>query len=197
MEDGIESVQAESVIEKALRDGIAVQEKLLEAYVPSIAGIAELLIETFRRGGRLFLLGNGGSAAEAQHVAAEFVCRFRQARRALPAIALSTDTSIITAVANDIDFVHVFARQIEAIVGPGDVVAAMSTSGASPNVIEAVCVARQRGATTIGFTGNRQGPLVRHVDIAIEVPLDDTARIQEAHLVIWHIICELVERAWT
>lgn len=197
MNGWLQGDRAEALIRQALRDSIAVQEKLLEGCVPGIARIAELLIETFRRGGCLYLMGNGGSAAEAQHVAAEFVGRFRHARRALPAIALSTDTSILTAVANDVDFAQVFARQVEALVRPGDVVAALSTSGASPNVIEAVRAASRRGAATIGFTGNRRGPLAEHVDIAVEVPLGDTARVQEAHLVIWHIICELVERAWT
>lgn len=197
MSDGLREDKAEALIREALRDGITSHEKLLESCVPHIARIAELLIETFRRGGCLFLLGNGGSAAEAQHVAAEFVGRFKHDRRALPAVALSTDTSILTSVGNDVDFSQVFARQVEALVRPGDVVAALSTSGASPNVIEAVREAHRRGAATIGFTGNRQGPLVLHVDIAVEVPLGDTARIQEAHLVIWHIICELVERAWT
>lgn len=196
MNRGPHADRAEALIKEALQDGITVHEQLLGMFVPSIAQVADLLIETFRRDGCLYLLGNGGSAAEAQHVAAEFVGRFRQNRKALPAIALNTDASILTAVANDVDFAQIFARQVEALVRPGDVVAVLSTSGMSPNVIEAVRVARRQGAKTLGFTGNRQGTLIQHVDLAIEVPLGDTARIQEAHLVIWHIICDLVERAW-
>ncbi len=190
------AIDAEAVVQEAIREGIATQERMLARNAADIVRVARLLIETFKSGGRLFLLGNGGSAAEAQHVAAEFVGRFRRDRDALPAMALNTDPSIITALANDLDFAQVFARQVEALVEPGDILVVLSTSGASPNVLEAVKVARRIGATTVGFTGQRKGPLVSLVDVPVEVPSSDTARIQEAHLVMWHVICDLVERAW-
>ncbi len=190
------AIEAETIVREAIRDGIATQERMLAQNASDVVRVAQLLIDTFKGGGRLFLLGNGGSAAEAQHVAAEFVGRFRRDRDALPAMALNTDPSIITAVGNDVDFAQIFARQVEALVERGDVLAVLSTSGASPNVLEAVKVAKRVGATTVGFTGQRRGPLVSLVDMVVEVPSSDTARIQEAHLVMWHVICDLVERAW-
>lgn len=185
----------ESVVKKALEDGIAVQQRLLAEFVPSVVEIADFLVDKFQRGGRLFLLGNGGSAAEAQHIATEFIVRFNRQRRPLPAIALTSDTSVLTAMGNDFDFSCLFSRQVEALVGCDDVLVALSTSGASANVLEAVRAARKLGATTVGFTGNRKGALAQEVDVAVEVPSADTQRIQEAHLVLWHIICELVDNS--
>ncbi|MCC7035354.1 MAG: D-sedoheptulose 7-phosphate isomerase [Acidobacteria bacterium] len=146
-------------------------------------------------GGRVLLAGNGGSAAEAQHFAAELVCRFAFDRDALPAQALSTDTSILTAIGNDYGFEQVFARQVRAYGRQGDVFIGLSTSGTSPNVLRAFEVARERGLVCIGFTGNRGGPMRGLCDHLIEVPATHTPRIQEGHLVLGHILCGLMERA--
>ena len=186
---------SQSLIETAIRDGIALHQRLLDELVPLTNQVAEMCLQTFERGGRIFFAGNGGSAAEAQHIATEFVVRFKHKRRSLPVIALTTDTSIITATGNDFDFDQIFARQVEALVRPNDMFVGLSTSGNSPNISEAVKEAHKHGATTVGFTGNRKGPLVDLVDLAVEIPSSDTQRIQEAHLVLWHIICELVDVA--
>ena len=170
-------------------------QKLLNECVPMVVELADLVVRVFRQGGKLYLLGNGGSAAQAQHVATELVVRFKQRRRALPAVALNADTAIITAAANDFDYTQVFARQVDALVTSDDLLVAFSTSGASPNVLEAVRAGRKKQATTVGFTGNSGGQLCELVDVAVEVPTRDTQRIQEAHLLLWHIICELVDNA--
>lgn len=165
------------------------------AAVRSIAAAAELIIGAFRNGGKLLLCGNGGSAADCQHLAAEFVCKLRKTdalRRPLPAIALTTDTSFLTAYANDVGFKDVFARQIEAIGKAGDVLIAISTSGSSPNVLRAIETARAAGIRTIFLTGG-QGAPAAVADIAIAVPSGIVAHIQEAHLAIEHLICEIVE----
>lgn len=174
---------------------IDVKRRTLEAQAPMIVAIAERVIETFRRGGKLLLCGNGGSAADAQHIAAEFVSRFRRERRGLPAIALTTDTSILTAIGNDYGYERVFARQVEALGRPGDVVIGISTSGISASVIAAMRAARDSGMTTIGFTGASGGTLVDHVDLCLCIPSHNTARIQEVHITVAHVVCEIVERA--
>ncbi len=161
----------------------------------SIADMASLLVETFRNGGRLLIMGNGGSAADAQHFAAEMVGRFRMERPALPAIALSTDTSILTAVGNDYGFETVFRRQVEALAAAGDAVIGISTSGNSPNVISALGLARERGCRLIALTGRDGGRMRELCDLALVVPSPDTPRIQECHITIIHIVCDLVERA--
>jgi D-sedoheptulose 7-phosphate isomerase len=162
------------------------QRSVLEAIARQIAGV-------LRGGGKLLLCGNGGSAADAQHVAAEFVGRYRQNRIPLPAIALTTDTSILTAVGNDFDFADVFARQVEALARPGDLVVGISTSGKSPNVLKAVEAARRKGAATLAFTRTGGEPLVSLADLTFAAPSTDTPRVQEAHLLAWHIICDLLE----
>jgi len=161
---------------------------------PAIAEVAALLIDAFRRGGKLLVMGNGGSAADAQHLAAEIVGRFRMERKALPAIALSTDTSILTAVGNDYGFESVFRRQVEALAGEGDVVVGISTSGSSPNVLEALRRAREMGCRTVGLLGRDGGAIRGVTDLDLTVPGSDTPRIQEAHITIIHILCELVEQ---
>ena len=186
---------AESIVKTAIADSIALNQEMLAAQVPLVLRLSSLIVETFQRGGRVFLLGNGGSAAEAQHIATEFLVHFKHQRRALPVIALTTDTSVLTAAGNDFDFDQIFVRQVEALVGSDDILVALSTSGASTNVLKAVQMARQRGATTVGFTGSRKGALAEMADIPVEVPSGDTQRIQEAHLLLWHIICELVDNA--
>ena len=190
------SPESSALVRDSISDGIAVHQLLLDGFVPQVVQLAQRVVETFEQSGRVFFLGNGGSAAEAQHFATELLVRFKETRRALPAIALTVDTSVITATGNDFDFSQIFARQVEALVEPRDMVVAFSTSGNSPNVLEAIRVAADRGATTVGFTGNRKGPLSSMVDLALEAPSADTQRIQEVHLLLWHIICDLVDRAF-
>jgi len=173
---------------------IDVKRRTIETQAPMIVAIAERVVETFRRGGKLLLCGNGGSAADAQHIAAEFVSRFRRERRGLPAIALTTDTSILTAISNDYGYERVFARQVEALGRPGDMVIGISTSGISASVIAAMRAARNGGMATVGFTGASGGTLVDHVDLCLCVPSHNTARIQEVHITVAHTVCEIVER---
>jgi D-sedoheptulose 7-phosphate isomerase len=154
-----------------------------------------LLVERVASGGKILVCGNGGSAADAQHVATELTVRYLRDRKAIPALALTVDTSTLTAAANDFGFEFVFARQVEAHGAPGDVLLAISTSGTSPNVVRAVEVAKQRGIVTIGLTGEGGGRLAEHADHSIRVPSNHTPRIQEAHLVIEHMLCEALEEA--
>jgi D-sedoheptulose 7-phosphate isomerase len=190
----LDGATASQIIAAALRESMAVKALLIEQHLPTIARITEMLAAAFRSGGKVVLFGNGGSAADAQHVAAEMVNRFLLERRALPAMALTTDTSILTSMANDAGFERVFARQVEALVCEGDVAIALSTSGNSPNVLDGILAARERGAKTIGFTGRDGGKLVELVDICFCVPSDSTPRIQEAHVTVLHAICEVVEQ---
>ena len=184
-----------SIVECAIQDSVEVNQRLLKESISDVVEIADLVLKAIGQGGKIYLFGNGGSAAQAQHVATELVVRFKQRRRALPAIALNADTSILTATANDFDYSQVFARQVEALVTSDDLLVAFSTSGNSPNVLEAVRAGRKKQATTVGFTGNAGGKLCELVDVAVEAPTGDTQRIQEAHLLMWHIICELVDNA--
>lgn len=161
---------------------------------PLIAEMVTLLVETFKRGGKLLVMGNGGSAADAQHFVAEIVGRFKIERRGLPAIALSTDTSILTAIGNDYGFEKVFRRQIEALAAPGDMVVGISTSGNSPNVLQALELAREKGCRTVGLLGKDGGSIKDLCDLALIVPTDDTPRVQEGHITIIHIVCDLLEK---
>lgn len=181
------------IITSAFTESIAVKQALLEREIPLIVHIAELLVQTFDAGRKVVLFGNGGSAADAQHVAAELVGRFMIERNALPAIALTTDTSILTSIGNDIAFEQIFVRQIQALVQEGDLAVGISTSGASPNILSGIAAAKQKGATTLGFTGLSGGKLKDIADICFCAPSDRTARIQEAHLTVWHAVCEAVE----
>jgi D-sedoheptulose 7-phosphate isomerase len=156
-----------------------------------------LLIDTLRQGGKILLCGNGGSAADCQHIAAEFVVRYEKKRQALAAIALTTDTSILTASANDFDFASVFSRQVEALGNANDCLIAISTSGRSGNVIAAVKAATSKGLTVIGLTGSEGGELSRLAPLTVKVPSDVTARIQEAHILIGHWWCAVVEDAFS
>ena len=156
----------------------------------------EAIVASLRQGGKLLLFGNGGSAADAQHVACELVGRFLKERKALAAIALTTDTSILTALSNDYAFEQVFARQIEAVGRKGDVAFGMSTSGRSPNVVNGLQVARALGLKTVALTGRDGGAVGASADIHINVPSESTPRVQEVHLTLLHIICQLVEDAW-
>ncbi|HEX6938455.1 MAG TPA: SIS domain-containing protein [Longimicrobiales bacterium] len=160
----------------------------------TVAEVAEMVLHAVDGGGTLFFCGNGGSAADAQHLATEYVVRFRRDRRALPAIALTTDTSLLTAASNDLGFDHVFARQVRALAGAGDILFLHSTSGRSPNLLEAARAARDVGARTVALLARDGGPLRELVDTAIVVPTDDGAHAQELHLAIGHAICDIVER---
>ena len=169
------------------------RKQFFDRSADDVAEAALMIVRSFRHGGRLFTFGNGGSAADAQHIAAELVFRMGRMRDALPALALTTDTSILTAIANDRSFDHVFSRQIEALGRDGDVALAISTSGNSQNVIEAVHQAAKQGISTIGLLGADGGRLAELVDLALIVPHADTPRIQETHIIVAHIICQLVE----
>ena len=188
---------SESVVRLALEESVKVQRNLLAKSTGCAIDIANLLIDRFRHGGILYLIGNGGSAAEAQHIATEFIVRFKRKRDPLPAVALSSDSAVITALGNDFDFKTIFSNQVQALARPNDVIVALSTSGSSPNIVEAIRVANKLGVTTVGFTGNHKGDLTRLANICLEVPSGDTQRIQEAHLIIWHIICDLVDLAFS
>lgn len=168
----------------------SVEEQLAEAITASV----EMLVDALRNGKKILLMGNGGSAADAQHFAAEMVGRFLMERKALPAIALTTDTSILTAVGNDYGFDEIFKRQVEALAEPGDVVFGISTSGKSVNVKRAIEAGKNIGAKTLGLLGCDGGDIASVVDLHLTVPSTETPRIQEAHLVIIHIICDLVEK---
>jgi D-sedoheptulose 7-phosphate isomerase len=158
-----------------------------------VARAAQMIIEAMRAGAKLLIFGNGGSAADAQHIASELAFKMGRERAALPALALTTDTSLLTAISNDRNFSYVFARQIQAIGRSGDIAMAISTSGNSPNVIEAIKVARGMGIKSIGLLGAGGGQAASLVDLALIVPHDETPRIQEVHIVIGHIICHLIE----
>jgi D-sedoheptulose 7-phosphate isomerase len=160
-----------------------------------VGRVAERFAATLRAGGTLFFAGNGGSAADAQHLATEYVVRFRRARPAFRAVALTTDSSLLTAAANDLGFDQVFARQVEALVRPGDVLVLHSTSGESANLIAAADAARERGADVVAFLGRGGGRLQSRATEAVVVPSDDTARIQELHLALEHLIVDVVEEA--
>jgi D-sedoheptulose 7-phosphate isomerase len=179
-----------------LQESASVKQEVAEQRLDSIIAAAETITESFRAGGKLLLCGNGGSAADCQHMAAEFVSRLTKdfPRPAIPAVALTTDTSFLTAYANDCGYEGVFSRQVEALGAPGDVLLGISTSGSSENVIRAVEAARAAGMRTVALIG-MAGRLAGLADVAICVPSEHTQYIQEAHLAIEHIICHLVERA--
>jgi D-sedoheptulose 7-phosphate isomerase len=167
----------------------------MDDLMPLVAEVTRRLCEAFEKGGRLYTFGNGGSAADAQHLAAELVGRYKRERRPLPAVALSVDPSVVSCIANDYAYEDVFARQVEALVGPNDVVAGFSTGGTSANVVKGLEAARQRGATTVLFAGRDGGPFRHEADVALVVPSSTTARIQEMHLLMLHLISEGVD-AW-
>ena len=155
------------------------------------------IIKCFKRGNKIIVFGNGGSAADAQHIVAEFIGRFQKERKSLPAISLTTDSSIITSLANDYSYDIVFSRQCESLVSEGDVVIGISTSGKSKNVKEGIKTAKKKGAITIGLLGGDGGTIKKIADVSIVVPSTNTARIQEVHRVIYHIICDVVENEST
>jgi D-sedoheptulose 7-phosphate isomerase len=183
-EQGIRAVVAES---------LALKQRFFGEQAGLILEVGRRVAERLRAGGRLLAFGNGGSAADAQHLAGELVGRFRRDRPGLPAMALTTDPSVVTAISNDLGYEAVFRRQLEAHGRPGDVALGISTSGRSANVVAALRLARERGLLTVALTGNGGGSLVGMVDYLIDVPHADTPRIQEVHGMVVHLLCEIVE----
>jgi len=186
-------VKQEASIVRQIENGIKLK-KYLQKEVKNLVAMADLLVDAFRKGSKVLLFGNGGSAADAQHIACELAGKFYLDRAPLPAIALTTNTSTLTAIGNDYRYEEIFSRQLKALVREGDVVIGISTSGNSPNVLRGIEEAKRLGATTIGFTG-RGGKLKKLADCVLAVPSVDTPRIQEAHITAGHIICYLVEQA--
>ncbi|RPI93063.1 MAG: SIS domain-containing protein [Chloroflexi bacterium] len=182
-----------AVFERIVQDSINAHHRLLDQSLPTLVQVAQAFIYVLQSGGKLLFFGNGGSAADAQHVAGELVGRFLRESEPWPAIALTTDTSILTAVGNDWTFDDVFARQIRALAKPGDAAIGISTSGRSPNVLRGLRAARDLGAFTIGFTGVNGGLMTEECDIVFCAPANETPRIQELHLLAWHSVCEIVE----
>jgi D-sedoheptulose 7-phosphate isomerase len=176
-----------------LRESAELKLRFAKESIKELEEAIEIIHKSLKAGGKILIFGNGGSAADAQHIAAEFVNRYQKERKALSAIALTTDTSILTSVANDSSFDNVFSRQVEALGKKGDVAWGISTSGKSPNVIKALELAKSLGLKTIGFTGGDGGKIKKIADLCIIIPSTSTPRIQELHITIAHIICELIE----
>ncbi len=191
---GEETQPAGSLTGESLRSHISVFEKLISEQSNRIDDCGRIILETLTSGGKIMLCGNGGSAADAQHIAAELIGRYESERRALPAIALTTDTSALTALSNDYSFERVFSRQVEGLANPGDLLIAISTSGNSPNVIRAIMAARNRGCKVIGLTASGGKKMAALCDACVMVPGAKTSRIQEAHIAIGHIWCELIDQ---
>lgn len=182
-------------IRTRLRELAETAQRTADDQIGAIEMALAMMRDTVTRGGLLLFCGNGGSAADAQHMATEYVVRYMKTRRALPAIAITTDTSLLTAAANDLGFDEVFARQVEALAKPGDLLVVHSTSGNSPNVLRAAEAARAKGARVLALSARDGGAIARLADVTIVVPTDRTDRAQEVHLCIQHLICELIEEA--
>lgn len=181
-------------ITQAFRESADVKLRFIQENAEGVLQVVRMIVKAFKKGNKVLLFGNGGSAADAQHMAAEFVNRFLIERPSLPAIALTTDTSILTSIANDYEFADVFAKQVKALGREGDVAIGISTSGAAANVIKAVKVAGDLGIQTVGLTGKDGGELARVVDLALLVDSQSVPRIQEVHITIGHVVCEMVDR---
>lgn len=182
-------------INDVLRESARIKMQLADEQAGAILEVIDLVVTALARGNVVFFFGNGGSAADSQHLAAELVGRFVGERRPLPALALTTDTSILTSIGNDYGFDQIFLRQIQALGRPGDVAIGLSTSGNSPNVLQAIEAARACGLATVGLTGRDGGRLAELAHHCLRVPSDDTARIQESHITIGHLICQGVDDA--
>ncbi len=183
----------ENLIQKRFKESSEVKARFLKENLPKLIEFVKLVASAFEAGNKIFFFGNGGSAADAQHLAAEFVNRYVMDRPPLPAIALTTDTSILTSVSNDISFNEIFAKQLKALGREGDVAIGISTSGNSPNLTRAFEVAKEIGMKTVALTGNDGGALAKIADLSLVVSSTSTPRIQEAHILIGHILCEMVE----
>ena len=179
---------------RELEESANIKRMMVRELADVIADAARKVIDAYNAGGKVLLIGNGGSAADAQHIAAELVGRFRLERKGLPAIALTTNTSILTAVANDYGYDNIFSRQLEVLADDRDILIAITTSGSSPNILKAIETAHSKGVFVIGLTGGNGSRLKDAADLTIMVPSDNAARIQEAHITIGHIICHLVEK---
>ena len=184
-------------IEGALAEQADVMARVAREMVPQIEAVAAAVLDTVRSDGKLLLCGNGGSAADAQHLAAEFVVRLSRDRQPIAAIALTADTSVLTAGGNDLGFAHVFERQVQALGRPGDLLILLSTSGRSENLRRAAGAARVAGVRTVALLAKGGGPLCAEVDLPLVVPTDSTARAQEAHITIGHVVCEIVDRSFS
>lgn len=179
---------------KAFEESITVKEKFVdEKNIDKIIEVAKAIANAFNDGKKLILFGNGGSATDASHIAAEFINRFKKERPGLPAISLNTDMAVITSIANDYDFSEVFAKQLKSLADEGDIVIAISTSGNSPNILKAVDVAKKKRLTTVAFTGMKGERLASKATYAFIVPSDNTPRIQETHITLGHVLCQMVE----
>lgn len=184
----------ENRVIEAFEESAAVKRQFVEKNRQAIVDLATRIADSFSHGRKLLLFGNGGSAADAQHLAAEFVNRFMIERPPLPALALTTDTSIITSIGNDYDYSEIFSKQIKALGSEGDIAIGISTSGNSPNIIKAIEAAKAQGILTVGFTGKDGGKVAGMVDMLFNVESKTTARIQETHITLGHVICELVDQ---
>lgn len=185
----------EKILRQNIESSIQVHNRVLDACLPSMIAAVDALISAYRSGHKAIFFGNGGSAADAQHLAAEFLGRYLRERRAMPALALHANTSAVTAIANDYGYDHVFSRQLQGFAVAGDVAVGISTSGNSKSVLEALTVARKMGVVTIGLSGASGGRMRELVDVLIAAPTGETPRIQECHILIGHAICDAVEQA--
>ncbi len=178
---------------KAFEESIEVKKKFAEENVDTIIEVAKVIADAFNKGKKLILFGNGGSATDASHIAAEFINRFQKERPSLPAISLNADMAVITSIANDYDFSEIFAKQLKSLSNEGDVVIAISTSGNSPNILKAMDVAKRKRLITVAFTGSRGDKFASKAQYAFVVPSDKTPHIQETHITLGHILCRMVE----
>ena len=183
----------QSIIKHELNEHLTTLDATMKSIGSALEVAANICIDSLKQGGKILIFGNGGSAADAQHIAAELVGRYKLERKGLSAIALSTDTSSLTAIANDYGYEHVFDRQIEALANPEDVAIGISTSGNSSNVINALQLAKNIGCKSIGLSGKSGGNMNKLCDVNLVIPAKDTARIQEMHILVGHIICHLIE----
>lgn len=182
-----------NLITEAIETHSKMVATLQKCGIEILTTIAQTIIDALKNNGTIYICGNGGSAADAQHIAGELVGRFRRERKALPVVALSTDTSVLTSIANDYSYENVFARQVEALINKGDILWALSTSGTSPNVAKAAKLAKERGARVLAFTGRADSELERIADVCFCAENESTARSQEIHQIAYHIICDIVE----
>jgi D-sedoheptulose 7-phosphate isomerase len=178
---------------KAFEESASVKQQFVKENIELVIEISRLLSETFNRGNKVILFGNGGSASDASHIAGEFVNRFKKQRPGLPAIALNTDVAVLTSIANDYDFSEIFSRQIKALAHAGDMAIALSTSGNSPNILKAVDAAKRKKIKVIAFTGIKGHKLAAKADYTFAVPSNNTPRIQETHITLGHVLCQMVE----
>ena len=185
-----------SIILNEFKKHIAVSSKTMEAISDLIEIAANICINSLKNGNKILLIGNGGSAADAQHIAAEIIGRYKEERKGLPAIALTTDSSVITSISNDFGYLSVFTRQVEALANKDDVLITISTGGSSPNIISALKLAKELDCRTIGFSGKDGGAFNDLCDVNLVVASDDTPRIQEMHILIGHTICQLIDNAF-